>query len=225
MEPYETRAPDGTPIYYYPDQHLVPPPPPRRKHILLILVIVWLSVVLILVSATAVILYERQIPAASVPTATSTPTLLQTADFSKFYEVFSDLMNHHDYAAIQSATDTENFQAIALRTSSGTSGWYTIHNQLTSGQLSFSLVYPPFTPDRAGDSCFGYGPTGIAYLDLTIDAFELQYVVGTASTPSASSDDPFVAPYGTVFVFELPNGPSPTWLWRAVTFNNSLGCG
>lgn len=227
MEPYETHAPDGTPIYYYPDQHLVPPSPPRRKHILLILVIVWLSVVLILVSATAVILYERQVPVASIPTATATssaPTL-DTDNFSRFFKAFLLLLQQHDYDSIQSATDTENFRAIPLR-SSGTQSWNEFLLELTSGQMSFLISPDALTADQAGYSCFDYGPSGIGYIDYTIDALQLRYMVGTTFVLNhPPGDDPLTAQNGTVFVFELPRESSPTWLWRAVTFNNSLGCG
>jgi hypothetical protein len=226
MEPYETRAPDGTPIYY-PDQHLVPPPPPkRRRHPLLILVIVWLSIVLILVSASAVILYERQVPVVSTPTATATssaPTL-DTDNFSRFFKAFLLLLQQHDYDSIQSATDTENFRAIPLR-SSGTQDWSEFLPELTSGQMSFLISPDALTADQAGYSCFDYGPSGIGYIDYTIDALQLRYMVGTTFVLNPPPDDPLIAPNGTVFVFELPRGSSPTWLWRAVTFNNSLGCG
>ncbi|HLV97353.1 MAG TPA: hypothetical protein VKT82_01640 [Ktedonobacterales bacterium] len=241
MEPPQPEDPYypefNRPDYLQPPPSPPPPPAPQKRQVNIIVALIVLCIVLILaLPVTAYFVFYRSegssLTTPSVPLATepaSTPTLnaragLLTDDFSKFLESFSALLEQHDYVSIQTAADTENFQAIPLR-ASGSQDWQQFYGNLTYNAYSLSISSPPLTPDQAGYACFGYGPSGIAYLDLTINA-KLMYVVGTAQVPGTPPDaNPFYAINGTVFVFELPYGPSATWLWRAVTFNNSLGCG
>lgn len=230
---------------YYPEFHEpptylqpppAPPPPPSRRREKKLALLLLCGVLLVGGSFSAYIVLGRghtQLSSSITPTPALgriTPTLdakaaLLTDDFSQFLQAFTVLLARKDYPTIQTAADTQNFQAIPLR-ASGIQDWTQFYGNLTYNAYSLRLSSPPLTPDQAGYSCFGYGPSGIAYLNLTIDASKLMYVVGTAYVPGTPADaNPFYAINGTVFVFELPNEPSPIWFWRAVTFNNSLGCG
>lgn len=216
-------------------QPLYPPPIQRRNHWLLVILLCGifylaggLSTYLALSRASSQNPSLLPLPS-PIPSPTVNP--LRSPDFSTFLSAFTVILQQRDYATLQQGVDTEHFQAIYMRpspfpyqpTDPGPYNWQTINQAMLTQGLRFTILSPPLTADQAGYSCFGYGPSGIAYLHLTIDAKMLMYVVGTAQRPGPVAD-PLVTPNGTIFVFELPKDPSPVWLWRAVTFNNSLGC-
>lgn len=220
------------PTYLQPPPASTPPPPRRREKKLALLLLCGALLIGGSFSAYIVLAHGQiQSPSSASSTSTSTrttPTLdaraaLVTNDFSQFLQAFTVLLTRRDYATIQTATDTQNFQEIPLR-ADGIADWHEMYHELTTGALSLTIPPSPLNPDQAGYSCFGYSASGISYLSIKIDALQLQYVVGTAHAPGTSANEPINDHNGTVFVFELPNEPSPTWFWRAVTFNNSLGC-
>ncbi len=160
-----------------------------------------------------------------IPTL-DTQTMIHAGDFSKFLEAFASAMANKDYATIQSATDTENFQSVVLRADGGFGSWSEMYAQLTTGNTSFVITYPPITADQESYNCEGYTKQGITQLGITINADDIQYVVGTTFEPNMPTNNAQTVPNSTVFVFELPLGPGGgSWLWRAVIFNNSIGCG
>jgi hypothetical protein len=243
-QPRQFTFPYGTPNNYsaYPQyeetyDYIPPPPPPplppskssSSRRTWLFAALVLLLVLLIGISSFAAYQLGKQSISvqASKTSAVPTPTLdakdaVQTGDFSKFIEAFAQLMAAKDYGAIQSATDTENFFAIPLR-AEGKDDWNGMYSQLTTGNISFVITYPPITADEEGYTCEGYSKMGITLLDVPIDALDVMYVVGTAIEPGAA-DSAQTDQNGTVFIFELPRLPSADWLWRGVTFNNQLGC-
>lgn len=199
-----------------------PPPPPRKWHQGWIIAVVLLMVVFVGVTATLVHLAGNS--QTHLSSAIPTPTLdaqagLQSSDFSKFIEAFAIAMANKDYTAIQKASDTENFQEIPLD-ADGSGNWNDEYSKLITGNASYIIHYPPITADQEGYSCVGYSKTGITLLNIKINAADVQYVVGTATGTSVSDTNTD----STVFAFELPNAQGATWLWRSVTYNNSIAC-
>ncbi len=216
----------GPPAYLQPPPPPSPPPSPHRNKVLAALLLVGM---LIMGSSFGIyLLITHAALQSSVPVfITPTPNLkvnLRTSDFSQFFDAFAGLAQQHDYASIRTVTDTQNFQAIALGTDPPYQDWRDFSPPLLSGDVTFSFSSPPITADEAGYTCFGYGPNGIGSAHVSIEAQSLQFIVGTMRVTGGPNDQQPPA-FDDVFVFELPNTPTATWLWRAVTFNNSLGCG
>ncbi len=126
-------------------------------------------------------------------------------------------MASKDYTNIRKATDTQNFQYVALNTNQGKPylNWNDTYDLLITGNLSAVLQYPPITPSQEG-YC-GYNRNGLGYA-LYINASNVEYDVGTSS---GNSVDGTMQAYlnGTVFAFESVTGSN--WLWRAIITNNS----
>jgi hypothetical protein len=228
---------NADPFQYPPAEYLatpLPPPPPLRpKKPIWLFCLVGFSVVALIVGVgffgySLGDSSSKVSSSAATSTPVSTPTLdaktmIHAGDFTKFFEAFATAMANKDYATIQSVTDTENFQSIALYADGGFGTWNDMYSQLNTGNISFILHYPPITADQENYSCVGYGSKGVPSLNVNISANDIQYVVGTASRPgdSGSLQTQIDA---TVFVFEIPYGPANFWLWRAVFFNNVAGC-
>ncbi len=165
--------------------------------------------------------------ATSTLTVEATPTLnidqaMDAYDFSQFNRGFAQAMANKQYDIIKAHTDTNNFQGIVLYANGGYSTWKDTYNQLTTGNMSFTVHYPIVTSKQKGYDCVGYSQHGIPYL-MKIDAQEVQYIVGTTSEPNAPETLQTV-PDTTVFVFEHPNCPCNFWLWRGYTLNNMTPC-
>lgn len=227
----------------YPYTRIPPPPPPSlpAKKMQWWIAIALPALVLLIIGATLagyIIGTNSSKSSQGSSTQTSsasqsrtpilTPTLdakmmIHSGDFSKFLEAFAIAMANKDYNTIQSVTDTENFQAIVLRADGGFGTWNYMYSQLTTGNTSFTIHYPPLTADQEGYSCVGYTKQGISLLNIKINADDVQYVVGTAAEPNYPQTAQ-TAPDGTVFAFEIPPGPGGYWFWRAVIFNNTFGC-
>ena len=231
-----TRANTGQfqyPPYEYLATPIPPPPPSRPKRPVWLFFLLGLSLVALFagVGFFGYSLGNSSSKASSPPatsTSISTPTLdtktmIYAGDFSKFIEAFATAMANKDYATIQSVSDTENFQSIRLYADGGFGTWSDMYSQLTTGNLSFVVHYPPITADQENYSCVGYSSKGIPQLNVNITADAIQYVVGTTSNP-AYPGTMQTQPDATVFVFEVPYGPANFWLWRAVFFNNVSGC-
>lgn len=234
LPPRRQQQSPTTPSFYHPIRITPLPPPPRRRRVLLFAV--GTVALVALVMATGVGAYQIGISTATAsprlsPTLVrATPTLdaqqaIQSADFSRFIQAFAILMAQKDYTTIQTATDTENFQEIPLF-ADGQGNWNEMSSELKTGNISFVIQYPPITATEEGygmiegNSCTMYGKNGFPPW-ININTADVQAVVGTSIQPNAPSNYLQTAPYGTVFIFELPNGPTGTsWLWRAVTFNN-----
>lgn len=213
---------------------LIPPPPPpplpppgpskHQRDIILGLILLCCLLVIALPLTAYFALYRPAQTSVITPTPTlsrATPTLdakvgILSTDFPRFLVSFRILLERRDYATIATVVDTENFQDIALGTSSGPGDWNSLYQALTSGEETLMLTDPPLSPSQATD-CIGYGPT--SFEGYAVNALALQYVVGTtilsdtSSVPQRPAND-------DVFVFELPYGPSSYWTWRALTENN-----
>lgn len=224
-------------MYPSPQPHWNWPPQPPRRRSNWPLIVILLIIALIVAISTTVLFYLKQNPSASLgllPTSTAANSLY-TSNFSQFLHAFSLVLQEKDYATLQTVVDTQNFQAMYMvpepevyaPSNPGPYNWQVINRELVTGRISFVLSSPLLTADQAGyASCFGYTQTGITAQHIEIDAQSLQYIVGTLKPgPGYFTSDPEWTTNSTVFVFELPDTSSPTWLWRAVTFNNSLGCG
>jgi len=229
---------------YPPNEYLatpIPPPPPRLKRPAWLFLLAGLSV-LVLISAVGLLGYylgtsssKSSTPtrsSAAFSTSTSAPistptldakTMIHASDFSKFIEAFATAMANKDYAIIQSVTDTQNFQSIVLYAGGGFGTWNEMYSQLTTGNISFIVHYPPLTAMQEGYACVGYGNAGVPSLNVNINASEIQYIVGTASEPN-NPGTMQTQPDSMVFAFEVPQGPGTFWLWRAVFFNNVAQC-
>ena len=219
---------------YLPYEYLAPPPPPLHpKRPIWLFFLVGLSMVALLTGVGFFGYSLGNSPLKSTSSMTtsnsiSTPTLdaktmIHASDFPKFLEAFATAMANKDYATIQSVTDTENFQSIALYADGGFGTWNDLYSQLTTENTSFIIHYPPITADQEGYSCVGYGSKGIPSLNVNINANAIQYVVGTTSEPNYPATTQ-TQPDSTVFVFEIPYGPANFWLWRGVFYNNVAGC-
>lgn len=223
-----------------PYEVIAPPPPPKKqwKGGLLASAIAVLGFLLIslIIFVGIVGRLPWQQPPVVIPTQSSTsaqtmltPTLnvtqaLQSDDFSLFIKAFAQAMASRDYTTIQKVSDTQNFQEIALDASGHGSDWNYTYNEMMTGNFNFTIAYPPITAEQEGYTKCGYGPQGISNM-MVIDAAGVQYVVGTTINPTWPADAVGNPPRGTVFVFELPNGPTgESWLWRAVIFNSSIAC-
>lgn len=174
---------------------------------------------------------QQFLTSSGVLSPTPTQEAIKSSDFPTFLNAFEQLLKQKQYAALQDAVDTDNFMAAYMRpspfpyapTNPGPYNWQAINQAMLTERYTYTVLLPPLLPDQAGYSCFGYTQAGITWLGLAITATQLQYVVGTAWKPGPVND-PYIIPNSTVFVFELLSA-SATWLWRAVTFNNALGCG
>lgn len=232
MYPYPPHEPTQPIQPYYPYS---PPPSPRRNNKWLITALVLSSLFGLFGGTLAFVTWIQHQPSPSVliPTSTAVDSL-HSSDFPTFLNAFSLLLAQRDYATLQSVVDTENFQALYMvpepevyaPANPGPYDWQTINHELVLGRIFFTISSPLVTADQAGySSCFGYDQTGITSKGMAITAQVLQFIVGTLkSGPGYFTSDPEWTPNSTVFVFELPNGSS-SWLWRAVTYNNALGCG
>src|SRR5690348_8414882 len=135
-----------TPSFYPefdPPTYLQPPPPPKPRRDKFFALILLACAVILAVPFTAYFVFYRSTSSPITSHTNITPTLdakaaLLTDDFSKFLEAFTLLLERKDYAAIQTATDTENFQAIPLR-ASGIQDWQEVYGNLTAGAYYFVL--------------------------------------------------------------------------------------
>ena len=218
----------------YPYTHMPPPPPPSNKH-KFFKILIGIVVASGLVASGAIVgvfashqfsktPIQTQATLQPTPTKTQavshpTPTqdiaiALGTSDFQTFLKAFAIAMASKDYADIQKATDTQNFQYIPLH-ADGIGSWGDTYNELTTGNLSAVLQYPLITPSQEG-FC-KYTQNGLP--GLSVNATSIEYDVGTLSG-NAVDDTTQTNRNGTVFAFESVTGSN--WLWRALITNNDI---
>lgn len=211
--------------YGYPD---IPPPPPlpppvnrHKQYRMLISILIALGLVVGGGVVGVVATHQfSQTPGQTQAELHPTPTqdiaiALETSDFQTFLKAFAIAMASKDYADIQKATDARNFQYIPLH-ADGIGSWSDTYNELTTGNLSAVLQYPPITPSQEGFCNFTRN--GLPGL-LSINATSIEYDVGTLSG-NAVDGSMQANRNGTVFAFESVTGSY--WLWRAVVTNNDL---
>ena len=233
-DPYSTTE-RGTGYYL---RHPIPPPPPspewsmKKQHSVPLSLFIALSIItgiFLLLFIGAGMLYWSAIPRTSLTPAEATPTLnaeqaMDSSDFSVFIRGFAQAMANKQYDIIKSHVDTNNFQSIVLYADGGYGTWQDAYDQLTTGNISFTVQYPIITAAQESYGCVGYSQQGIPGL-MKIDAQSVQYVVGTASEPNSPDGQTLqTAPNATVFVFEQPNEPGGYWLWRGYILNNVANC-
>lgn len=201
----------------------IPPPPPVRKHKLYkILIVSIVAIGLVVGGGIAGVAASHQFSqtlgqtqAELHPTPTQDVTIaLVSSDFPTFLKAFATAMAAKDYTAIQKSTDTQNFQYIPLL-ADGSLSWNQTYDELTTGNLSAVLQFPPITPAQEG-YCH-YTQSGYPQI-LTVNGGSLEYDVGTLSGNAIGSSMQANL-NGTVFAFESAEGG--IWLWRAIITNNS----
>ncbi len=209
--------------YGYPDIPPPPPPPVKRRRNYRMFLIFFIAIGLVIggsiIGSVVTRQFSRTPRQAQVelyPTPTQdTKIALQSSDFPTFIKAFATTMASKDYADIQHVTDTQNFQYIPLN-AEGSLSWNDTYNELTTGNLSPVLQYPPITPSQ--ESYCNYTQNGYSGL-FTINSTNVEYDVGTLSG-NAIAGTTQTNTNGTVFAFEsAPVGG--LWLWRAMVSNNS----
>ncbi|GLV59933.1 hypothetical protein KDH_67570 [Dictyobacter sp. S3.2.2.5] len=189
-------------------------------------------------STATVLSQEKSTAISSTPTApvtmmAPTPTLdavqaTQSPDFDTYIKGFAEAMSAKQYDTISKATDTNNFQALALYTDGGSGNWKDTHDQLVSGSLGFLIQYPVITAAQKGYTCNNnYNSQGLPPW-IVIHNARTMYIVGTTQEPNTPGTLQ-TEPNATVFIFEQSNtgymsGRNP-WYWRGYVMNNTAGCG
>jgi hypothetical protein len=208
--------------YGYPDIPPPPPPPVNKHKQYTILISIFVALGLVIGGSVIGVIATHQFSqtlgqtqAELHPTPTQDIAIgLVSSDFPTFLRAFATAMAAKDYSAIQKSTDTQNFQYIPLL-ADGTLSWNQTYDELTTGNLSAVLQYPPITPAQEG-YCH-YTQNGLPQI-LSVNGASLEYDVGTLSGNAIGSSMQANL-NGTVFAFESAEGG--IWLWRAIVTNNT----